>query len=122
MHITVTPRDNDKILHIAGAMDAIGVHEAGNRFNDAATEGLGDLTIDLKDVSFIDTSGLGLLVAALKRCRAAGRLLTIENAFGQPLNLLTSLNLLKAFSIQLAPSISAAAAQAATWSMDREAA
>ena len=122
MEITYTERDSHNILQIAGAMDAIGVHEAGDTFSAAAADSHSDLIVDLKNVSFMDPSGLGLLVAALKRSRAAGRDIRIENASGQPLNLLSSLNLEKVFSIQATPSISAAASRAATWSIDRKAA
>ena len=52
-----------------------------------------DLLIDLSEVAFIDSSGVGGLVFLFKRVRASGRQLTVTGLKGQPLQLLIHLGL-----------------------------
>jgi anti-anti-sigma factor len=52
-----------------------------------------DLVLDLKDVQFIDSSGIGGIVFLYKRIVASGHKLSVINANNQPLQLLTHLRL-----------------------------
>lgn len=45
-----------------------------------AEAGLSEIALDFSDMSFIDSSGLSVLVAAHKRLRASGVMLAITNA------------------------------------------
>jgi anti-anti-sigma factor len=51
------------------------------------------VVVDFRDVTFIDSSGVGVVVAAYKRCRQAGKQLQVVNASGPPLRVLTTLGL-----------------------------
>ncbi len=52
-----------------------------------------DVHIDLSQVEFIDSSGVGALVFLFKRLRSKNRHLTLGGATGQPLDLLKYLRI-----------------------------
>ena len=49
--------------------------------------------IDFQDVTFIDSSGVGIIVAAHRRCLKKGKQLLLVNVSGPPLRVLTLLGL-----------------------------
>jgi anti-anti-sigma factor len=53
----------------------------------------GDLLIDMNDVNFIDSSGVGGLIFLFKRLRQHGHTLKIIGVHGQPLQLILHLGL-----------------------------
>jgi anti-anti-sigma factor len=62
-----------KILQPSGILDSIRGNELRREINEAINDNRTDIVlIDLKDVKFIDSSGLGTLVSAMKIVRAAG--------------------------------------------------
>ena len=77
MEITVTsPEVGGKHLAVAGDVD---VHTADEfRRVIAASETSTPLTINLSQVSFMDSTGLGVLIGALTRSREAGSRLVLE--------------------------------------------
>jgi anti-sigma B factor antagonist len=56
-------------------------------------EGEGDVEMDLKHVSFIDSSGIGGIVFLYKRLAQQGRKLMVVNLSGQPLQMFNYLRL-----------------------------
>ena len=122
MKIFTEVTNSIRVIRLAGALDAVGVHEAGEMFLELALQEPSDAIIDLREVNYIDTSGLGILVAALKRLRSRGNSLFVENVRGQPLELFSKLQLLSAFSIKTNPMQSLAIDRASTWTVDRDAA
>lgn len=81
-----------RILKIGQDMDAITMAEMKNTFDELA-EAKENVEIDMSDVEFIDSSGVGGLVFLYKRLLASGFKLTIKNVGGQPLRLLTHLRM-----------------------------
>lgn len=67
--------------------------------SDAAAQVL----VDLTGVTFIDSSGLGVLIGGLRRLRAAGGTLAISGATGQVEQVLTVTGLLTVFPVREAP-------------------
>ena len=122
MKIVIDTEKQDKLVSVSGVMDALGVYEMGDVLQSAATEGQGDLELDLSNVTFVDTSGLGLLVAIFKRLRAEGRNLVIQNANGQPLDLFKSLKLCNVFHIWDTTASPQAKQRKYEWIVDQEAA
>jgi anti-anti-sigma factor len=49
--------------------------------------------VDFKDVTFIDSSGVGIVVGAYRRCSDEGKQLLLLNVSGPPLRVLTMLGL-----------------------------
>ena len=106
MNVEITETANGTVARLAGPLDGIALasdRTAGEILANAATDAL---HLDLKNVPYLDTSGVGFLVQVLKRLGASGRSCTIRNASGQPADLLTALRLNTAFGVETADSVS----------------
>jgi anti-sigma B factor antagonist len=77
---------------IAEDMDAHGMGNLRSSLETLATAG-GDVLLDLDDVRFIDSSGVGGIVFLFKRLTSARKTLMLKNVSGQPLRLLTHLGM-----------------------------
>ena len=80
------------IYHVSGDMDA-GVMVALRVDLEHLAQGDGDVVIDMKNVAFIDSSGIGGLVFLYKRLVKQGRGLSIVNLNSQPLQMFNYLKL-----------------------------
>ena len=60
------------LIAVSGGVDMSTVPQLRQHFVDALNTGSPHLVIDLTDVPFIDSTGLGVLVGLLKRVRTAG--------------------------------------------------
>lgn len=81
----------DVDLHTAGQLD--------QRLLEAVEEGERVIEVHLDDVSFLDSVGLGVLVAALKRQRSTGGTLELVCSQVQPLRLLRRTGLDRVFTV-----------------------
>jgi anti-anti-sigma factor len=72
-----------KILEPSGILDGIRGHELRFEINAAVNAGTDIVLIDLKNIKFMDSSGLGTLVSATKIVRSAGRKLFLCSVNGQ---------------------------------------
>ncbi|MBW4488129.1 MAG: STAS domain-containing protein [Trichocoleus desertorum ATA4-8-CV12] len=61
-----------KVVQPVGILDGTQVNHLRQEINDAVTAGTDIVLIDLENVTFMDSSGLGALVIALKTIRTAG--------------------------------------------------
>jgi anti-anti-sigma factor len=77
---------------IAEDMDAHGMGSLRSSLEALATNG-SDVLLDLSDVRFIDSSGVGGIVFLFKRLTSARKTLMLKNVSGQPLRLLTHLGM-----------------------------
>lgn len=68
---------NVKVLEPAGILDSTKAEEFRQTVDQLLQEGAEVILIDLKDISFIDSSGLGTLVVLLKKVRGMDRKLCI---------------------------------------------
>ncbi len=59
-------------IHVEGEVDVFGAGALRQTILDLIEAGWTDLVVDLHRVSFMDSTGLGVLVGALKRTRAHG--------------------------------------------------
>jgi anti-anti-sigma factor len=81
-----------RVIPIANDMDAAGMTRLRVEFEQLAHANE-DIVLDLAKVGFLDSSGVGGIVYLFKRLRAAGRTLRLANVGGQPLQLLSHLQL-----------------------------
>ena len=68
---------NFKVLEPAGILDSTKAEEFRKTVDQLLRDGAEVILIDLKDISFIDSSGLGTLVVLLKKVRSMDRKLCI---------------------------------------------
>ncbi|WP_392534855.1 STAS domain-containing protein [Nostoc sp. C117] len=71
MNLSVT------VLEISGILDGIRGNELRREVNEVLAKGADILLLDLKEVKFIDSSGLGALVSAMQMMRNANRKLFV---------------------------------------------
>ncbi len=64
--------DSLKIIKPAGALDGAKASELRDRVSELVAEGNNLVLLDLAEIDFIDSSGLGFLLIALKMLRTAG--------------------------------------------------
>ena len=81
------------IIEVACELDGDGVR-AGGQIIEQHVAVAEDLVLDLRHVSRMDSSGLGLLVMAHKRKCEQGRAFVLQNVSGQPMALLKRFHLL----------------------------
>ena len=81
-----------RTLHIEGDMDASAMADMKDLFEEIA-QSREDVRLDMRNVEFIDSSGIGGVVFLFKRLRMAARKLEIANLRGQPRKLFIQLNL-----------------------------
>jgi len=74
MDVQVTTEDVGArtVLHVAGEIDVSSSDRLREQVAQLLARGRTDLVVDLTGVTFMDSTGLGLLVGTLKRVRVAG--------------------------------------------------
>ena len=60
------------VLHVAGEVDVFTAPQLREALIGAIEDGSRDVVVDLQGVDFLDSTGLGVLVAGLKRVRQYG--------------------------------------------------
>ena len=60
------------LVRLSGRLDAVASPDVLACLKDAVAEGRSRIVVDLSEVSFIDSTGLGTLVSGLKTARKAG--------------------------------------------------
>lgn len=71
MLIATTPGSDRYLITVSGEVDLATSPDLDTAIIAAIDAGAASVVIDLSDVSFMDSSGLGVIVRALKRCREA---------------------------------------------------
>jgi anti-sigma B factor antagonist len=75
--VEVSERDGRSIVTAAGELDVHSAPVLQAKLDPLTGRAEGALVVDLTDVVFIDSTGLGVLVIALKRVREAGGTLDV---------------------------------------------
>ena len=81
MHVTLDiAASGPAVVHLAGRLDLLSAGEVKERLAQAVADGHRRLVVDLQDVIFLDSSGLGALISGLKAARVAGGDLRLARA------------------------------------------
>lgn len=73
MQVTVdTQRGVTAVIHLSGQLDALSAPFVRSELASAVAAGHSHLVVDLSNVGFVDSSGLGSLISGLKAARVAG--------------------------------------------------
>ena len=78
LDITTHDADGTRTVQVAGEVDVSCAAELRGQLDAAAQEGL-DTLVDLSNVSYVDSTGIGVLVGAATTAREAGRGFAIAN-------------------------------------------
>lgn len=70
--VTITTIDGRTVVEVSGEIDIYSAPTLRERLVDLIDHGHSDLVVDLTKVRYMDSSGLGLLIGALKRVRGVG--------------------------------------------------
>ncbi len=107
-----------RICEAGGELDAYTAPDLRDALDGELGDGNAVLVVDLKDLTYLDSTGLGILVGTAKRCRQAGGDLAVA---------CTRPNLLKIFQISgtheilnVAPSVEAAVERLKDLRCDRD--
>ena len=104
--IELTPKL--RVCHLSGDFDASAVsdHQLKDVFENLVSGWDGDIEVDLSDVHFMDSSGIGAIVFLFKRLNASARKLHLSGAVDQPLQLIEMLRLHKSIPMRPASYVS----------------
>lgn len=91
--VQVERQDNASRFRIFGPFDALTIREIGPAIERLIEEGPARVTVDLEQVSLMDSSGVSALVSLWKRMTAMGGEVVVENVRDQPLAVLKVLQL-----------------------------
>jgi anti-anti-sigma factor len=89
-------------INLSGEMDALGCTIVRPEFEHISTGGSQHIIMDITQVSFIDSSGIGAIVFLFKRLKEQQRSMEICGAGGQPQELLKLLRIDTAIPVSLA--------------------
>jgi len=70
--ITQERSDGSAVVTVRGEIDVASAPQLRGHLHELCTEEITDITVDLREVTFLDSSALGVLVGALRRCRESG--------------------------------------------------
>ena len=68
----VRQENGTTIVELSGRIDATTAGDVKAQLVELIASGQSRLVLNLRDVGFIDSTGLGMLVSCLRRCRAKG--------------------------------------------------
>jgi anti-sigma B factor antagonist len=70
--LDLSERDGYCVLAVSGEVDVATVPRLREQLHGLAAQGDNSIVVDLDGVEFLDSTGLGVLVGALKRVRSSG--------------------------------------------------
>ena len=93
-----TINDTNKFA-LEGALDAQMIGPIQKQFQDLLDGSKEDVTLDLSNVNFMDSSGVGSIVFLYKRLTSENRALTLVGLNGQPKKIIKFLRIDKIISV-----------------------
>jgi anti-sigma B factor antagonist len=101
VELTVSSRREGEhtVISVRGEIDVYTAPSLRERLNELVTSGHYDLVVDLVEVDFLDSTGLGVLVGGLKRVRSHGGTLRLVCTQERILKVLRITGLTKVFPI-----------------------
>jgi anti-anti-sigma factor len=100
LSITSELLDGVPCLRLAGEIDLSSAHLLVESIDDAVASGATTVVLDFAGVSFVNSTGLGAMVAATKRLRADGGDLILRQFRGIPASALATTGLDRFFTIE----------------------
>ena len=98
--ITTEVADGATYLRLIGEIDLSSAHLMVDSIDDAVEAGATTVVLDFAGVTFVNSTGLGAMVAATKRLRADGGDLVLRQFRGIPASALATTGLDRFFTIE----------------------
>ena len=86
LHIEATQHEGTTVLTMLGDLDVASAPQLRSQVIEAISHGPVDLVLDLRNVDFIDSFGLGVIISALKRTALVDRKLQLLTDPGGPVS------------------------------------
>lgn len=99
MKCTRADLENELLLHVDGALDALTARDIRPIFDQVVADKPKKVTVDLEGLTLIDSSGVGAIVSLFKRVKADGGQVVVVRAHDQPLAVLKLLKLDRIFGL-----------------------
>jgi len=87
--LSTTAQGERTIVHVGGEIDVYTAPQLRRRLDEPIQAGCKDLVVDLGRVTFLDSTGLGVLVGRLKMVRSQGGRMRIVGATDRVLKVFT---------------------------------
>lgn len=97
--LTSTAEGECTTVHVAGEIDVYTAPALRRQLDEEIQRGCRDLVVDLGGVTFLDSTGLGVLVGRLKLIRAQGGMMRIVGAQERVLKVFTITGLDRVFEL-----------------------
>jgi anti-sigma B factor antagonist len=97
--VSVAQVDGVPVVSVSGEVDVATAPILRDRLQELSAGGASTVVIDLQEMTFLDSTGLGVLVGALKRCREGGGELRLVAAQPRILKLLDITGLMGVFPL-----------------------
>lgn len=78
INITTTPTEEGCRVAVSGEVDVSNASTLRDVLDEQLSAGEGSLAVDLADVPYIDSTGIGVLVGAAHRAQELGRTISVE--------------------------------------------
>ena len=101
----INAKNGDVIIKLSGEMDALGCSKIRPNLQQITEQQHSHTVVDINEINFIDSSGIGAIVFLYKRLKQQGRSMEIVGVQGQPRELITLLNIDSAISVSTAANI-----------------
>ncbi|MFT6139428.1 MAG: anti-anti-sigma factor [Psychromonas sp.] len=93
--------NNNVIIQLSGEMDALGCSKIRPNLEALSKQAYPHTVLDIEQVSFIDSSGIGAIVFLFKRLKEQGRTMEIVGVQGQPQELMKLLRIDAAIALSM---------------------
>lgn len=98
--VEVSTTDGTTIVRIRGEVDLYTAPKLRERLDEAVQGSKPEIVVDLGNLDFIDSTGLGVLVGALKQARAAGGDVSLRNPSRSTHKILEIAGLTELFTVE----------------------
>jgi anti-sigma B factor antagonist len=97
--LVVTVLDEEAVISLIGELDFHTAPQLREEMLKLLNQGISRLVVDLSRLEFVDSSGLGVLVAGLKRMRERGGSLTLRSPSANTSQVLSASGLNKLLTV-----------------------
>jgi len=99
LDITIHGEGAERTVHLEGTCDLASAPQLREKLAELRPPTVRSLVIDVSGLDFVDSTGLGLLLGAMRRLREAGGSLALAGATGSVLRVLEITDLDKVFPL-----------------------